>query len=220
MKVLYAEDEKPLSNAITEILKIENYQVDPVYDGIEAIKHLKEHSYDAVILDIMMPGMDGIEVLKKIREEGDYTPVILLTAKAETEDRIAGLTVGADDYLSKPFVVGELMARLNAITRRAEQYRLKEQSIGNIILNCETYELKSNTGSLILSRDETLLLSFLIKYNSTPVSHAEILNHVWKDSGDTQTVNLYISYLNDKLNQLHSTIHICKTNDSFCLSSF
>ena len=149
MKILYAEDELQLSMAVTEILKMEEYEVDAVYDGEEALEHVLNQEYDAIILDIMMPKKSGIEVVTAMRDKGIFTPVMLLTAKNETDDRIAGLSSGADDYLGKPFAMGELIARLNAMLRRTTQYKTKTIASGNISLNCETGELKSDQGSLL-----------------------------------------------------------------------
>ena len=123
MKLLLAEDEPAMSEAVTDILEYHRYQVDAVYDGIEALDYIHSGNYDGIILDIMMPGMSGLEVLKKIRQEGVRTPVLLLTAKSEIEDRIEGLDAGADDYLPKPFAMGELLARVRAMLRRREEYQ-------------------------------------------------------------------------------------------------
>ena len=125
MKILYAEDELQLSMAVTEILKMEEYEVDAVYDGEEALEHVLNQEYDAIILDIMMPKKSGIEVVTAMRDKGIFTPVMLITTKNETDDRIAGLSSGADDYLGKPFAMGELIARLNAMLRRTTQYKTK-----------------------------------------------------------------------------------------------
>ena len=148
MKVLYAEDEKQLSMAVTEILKLEGFEVDPVYDGEEALEHLKAGSYDIVVLDIMMPRLDGIKVLSIMRSNGIYIPVLLLTAKAEVEDRIEGFKEGADDYLAKPFAMAELVARLNAIARRKTEYRVRNMELSNLFLDCDSGEIRTAYGSL------------------------------------------------------------------------
>ena len=134
MKVLYAEDELQLSSAVTEILKMEGFEVTSVYDGEQALEALKKEYYDAVVLDIMMPKKDGIEVLTEMRRDGDHTSVLMLTAKATVDDRIAGLSVGADDYLSKPFAMKELVARLNSLIRRNSDYRYSVLKYANIEL--------------------------------------------------------------------------------------
>lgn len=215
MKILYAEDEKPLSMAITEILKMENYDVDAVYDGAEALEHLQSKSYDAVVLDIMMPKMDGIQVLKQMREQNDFTPAMLLTAKAETNDRIEGLSVGADDYLGKPFSAGELLARLNAMIRRSTRYKETLHTIGNITLNCESYELKSDIGGLRLSSKESQLLSLFIKHKSDSFTAEQIREKLWTDAEDESVVMLYISYLQNKLSQIRSTVNIIQSESHY-----
>ena len=122
MKLLYAEDEESMAEAVTDILVFHKYQVDTVYDGEEALEYARNEQYDGIILDIMMPKRSGLEVLEAIRKDGCRTPVLLLTAKAEVEDRIKGLDMGADDYLPKPFVMGELLARVRAMLRRREEF--------------------------------------------------------------------------------------------------
>lgn len=220
MKILYAEDEKQMSMAITEILKMENYDVDAVYDGVQALEHLQSGSYDAVILDIMMPKMDGTLVLKQMREQNDFTPVMLLTAKAETDDRIEGFSIGADDYLGKPFSAGELVVRLNAMIRRSTRYKVKQLSMGNITLNCESYELKSDIGGLRLSDKETQLLSLFIQNKSTSFTEGQIREKLWADTVDDGIVTLYISYLQNKLKQIHSTVNIKQSETGFFIGEY
>mgnify|MGYP000813445234 CR=1 FL=1 len=215
MKILYAEDEKQLSAALAEILKMNQYEVDAVYDGAEAWEHLQSRSYDAVILDIMMPEMDGIEVLQRMREMEDFTPVMLLTAKAETEDRITGLTVGADDYLAKPFSAGELLARLNAMIRRTVQYKPRIQTVGNITLDCEAYELKSGIGGLRISSKEAKLLSLFIKNQSNPLYLEQIKEKLRNEFPDENVVILYISYLKNKLKQIGATVNILQSGEKY-----
>lgn len=217
MKILYAEDEKTLSMAITEILKMKGYDVDAVYDGAQAIEHLQSNLYDAVVLDIMMPKADGIQVLRQMREQNDFTPVILLTAKAEVEDRIAGLSAGADDYLGKPFSSSELIARLNAMFRRSTSYLHPVQSIGNITLDCETGELKSNISSLRLSSKESQLLSLFLKNRAGSFSAAQIREKLWNNTDDERIVTLYISYLQDKLAQIRASVNIRPHNGIYAL---
>ena len=142
MKILFAEDEIAMSEAVTDILTYHHYMVDAVYDGVTALEYAKVEKYDGIILDIMMPGMSGIEVLKQLRKEGIGTPVLLLTARAEVEDRIEGLDAGADDYLPKPFAMGELLARVRALLRRRESFTADVLAYGNFLLNRNSYELK------------------------------------------------------------------------------
>ena len=161
MKVLYAEDERQLSVAVAEILKMEGFEVTAVYDGGQALDALEKDFFDAVILDIMMPVADGMEVLRRMRENGDHTAVLMLTAKATLNDRISGLTSGADDYLAKPFAMKELVARLNSLIRRNSDYRHSVVKFSNIELDSNTCELKSDKGSLRLNNTEAELLTFL-----------------------------------------------------------
>ena len=154
MRLLLVEDERELSNALVAILTRNNYSVDAVYDGEDALYYLETENYDAVILDIMIPKIDGIEVLKTIRKEGNKIPVIMLTAKSEIDDRVVGLDSGADDYLTKPFASKELLARLRALTRRGEQLTENIVTVGNISLNRTTFELFSDSGNFRLANKE------------------------------------------------------------------
>ncbi|MCR5797084.1 MAG: response regulator transcription factor [Eubacterium sp.] len=208
MKILYAEDEKQLSMAVAEILKIEGYQVELAEDGEEAWEHLVQNDYDAVILDIMMPKMSGMEVLEKMRENSDFTPTILLTAKAQTEDRINGLSAGADDYLAKPFEMGELLARLGALIRRSNQYRTKILRKGNIELDCETNEVRTTMSGLRLSSKEAEMLALFMKSEDVSYTLDELRDKLWENENDLETVKLYLSYLKTKLKQLHADITI------------
>ncbi len=217
MRILYAEDERSLSMAVHEILKMEGYEVDAVYDGEEALEHIRTKAYDAAILDIMMPKADGIEVLAQMRAQGDFTPVLLLTAKAAVEDRITGLSAGADDYLGKPFSTGELLARLNSMIRRSTSYQHTVQTAGNITLDCESGELKSDTSSLRLSSKESQLLSLFLKNKTDQFTAQQLRERLWKDAVDERIVVLYISYLQDKLTQIHASINIRRQEDAYRL---
>lgn len=147
MRLLLAEDEKALSKALTAILERNNYSVDPVYDGQAALDYLSADNYDGLILDIMMPKIDGITVLKEIRSKGNLIPVLLLTAKSEVDDKVLGLDAGANDYLTKPFHSKELLARIRAMTRTRTAQTSSQLRMGNITLDCATFELSSPTGS-------------------------------------------------------------------------
>ncbi|MDD3173786.1 MAG: response regulator transcription factor, partial [Herbinix sp.] len=150
MRILLAEDEKELSNALVAILKHSNYSVDLVYNGADALDYGLSENYDVIILDIMMPKMNGLEVLEKLRESGIHVPILMLTAKSQIEDRIQGLDKGADDYLSKPFAMGELLARVRAMSRRKSEFTPNLIVVGNISLNKENNELSNNKSSLRL----------------------------------------------------------------------
>lgn len=218
MKVLYAEDERQLSVAVTEILKIEGFDVTPVYDGEEALKALDNDYFDAVILDIMMPKKDGIEVLQTMRQNGNHTCVLMLTAKATVDDRIAGLSTGADDYLSKPFAMKELIARLQSLLRRNSDYRYSVVKYANIELNSNSCELKSDQGSLRLNNTEAQLLSHLIRNIGKPYTAAQINDAIWSGKESPEKAELYLYYLKNKLKQIHSDVSIVIDNDVFTLT--
>ena len=154
MRLLYAEDERSMSEAVVDILTYYKYSVDAVYDGEEAIYYAHMQKYDGIILDIMMPQKDGLEVLEQLRREGVTTPILLLTAKSEVEDRIQGLDLGADDYLAKPFAMGELLARIRAMLRRKEAFTPDILSCGNLTLNMQNYELAGRNKCINLTNLE------------------------------------------------------------------
>lgn len=217
MKILYAEDEKQLSVAVTEILKMEGFTVTPVYNGKEALDELERDYYDAVVLDIMMPVMDGIEALKQMRKNGNHLPVLMLTAKATVDDRIAGLSEGADDYLAKPFAMKELVARLRSLLRRQSDYRYSVLTCANVELNCATCELKSDKGSLRLNNTEAELLTFFIRNLDSFFTAEQINEQVWGSRESCEKAELYIFYLKNKLRQIHAKVQIINQNDKFAL---
>ena len=209
MKILFAEDTKDLNRAVCAVLAHEGYHVDPVYDGLEALKRIREDSYDCIVLDIMMPGADGLEVLRQLRKTGIITPVLLLTARAEVDDRVDGLDAGADDYLTKPFAMKELLARIRAMTRRRTQYSADDLDFQDISLHSGTFEL-SGENSVRLSIKEFELLQTLILNERRPLSTQYLLEHVWKSEPEAEadTVWLYISYLKGKLRSVCSKVSI------------
>lgn len=162
MRLLLAEDERSLSRAIVVILEKNNYSVDAVYDGEEALEYLKLGNYDGVILDIMMPKLDGISVLKKIREEGNNVPVLILTAKSEIDDKVLGLDSGANDYLTKPFATQELLARIRAMTRNLNNQLTSRLQMGNVTLDRATFELSTSSGSYRLANKEFQMLELMM----------------------------------------------------------
>ena len=207
IKILLAEDTSDLNRALTVILQHEGYSVDSVFDGEEALERLRRDAYDTVILDIMMPKADGLEVLSRMRSEGNTVPVLLLTAKAEIDDRVAGLDAGADDYLTKPFAMKELLARIRSMTRRRIQYTGEELCFGNITLNAERFELHAEN-AVRLSSKEFALMYLLMQNTSHPLDTSYILQHVWagdENAGD-ETVWLYISYLRNKLSAVGADV--------------
>lgn len=210
MKILYAEDEKNMSDAIVDILTYHNYNVDAVYDGQDALDYAKLEKYDGIILDIMMPKLNGLEVLKQLRESGCKTPVMLLTAKSQIEDKIDGLELGADDYLAKPFDTREFIARLRAMLRRKEVYTPNILSYGNVCLNSSHYELSVGDKSTILPKPECRLMEFLLINSSTFVPTEDLLTNIWGYNTDAEIgiVWVYISYLRKKLAKLGADIEI------------
>lgn len=220
MKLLFAEDEIAMSEAVTDILTYHHYMVDSVYDGITAFEYAKAEEYDAIILDIMMPGMNGIEVLKKLRKEGIGTPVLLLTAKAEVEDKIEGLDAGADDYLAKPFAMGELLARVRALLRRRENYTPNVLECGNISLDRNTFELRGKTDSMVLSKIEYQMMELFMLNRGIYLSTEDILVKVWGYETDAELgiVWVYISNLRKKLTSLEANVEIkAKRNIGYTL---
>lgn len=210
MRLLFAEDEISLSEAVSDILIYHNYQVDAVYDGASALAYAEAEAYDGIILDIMMPKMDGFEVLSRLRKEGCQTPILLLTARNEIEDRIQGLDLGADDYLPKPFDAGELLARIRAMLRRRENFTPDVLSCGDVTLDTHSCELKCGEKGILLSRLEYLLMETLMLNHGTYLSSETLLVKVWGYETDAElgSVWVYISYLRKHLSALGSKVEI------------
>ncbi|MCR5321903.1 MAG: response regulator transcription factor [Lachnospiraceae bacterium] len=199
MKLLIAEDTADLNRVVTAMLEHSGYSVDSVFDGEAALEAINNNGYDAVLLDIMMPKKDGITVLKEMREKNITVPVLMLTAKAEIDDRVEGLDAGADDYLSKPFAMKELLARVNAMTRRTK-YSAASWQYSNFSLDAQTLELSAEN-SVRLSIKEYELLQLLVTNSEKELDTAFIIEHVWKkeESADADTVFLYVNYLRRKM---------------------
>ncbi|CCI85765.1 DNA-binding response regulator [Lactobacillus pasteurii DSM 23907 = CRBIP 24.76] len=214
MKILLAEDEPQLNRVITVALTSSGYDVTSVFNGQEAVDAVKENAFDVLILDIMMPVMDGVTALKTIREMGDKSYVIMLTAKAEIDDRVNGLESGADDYLTKPFSLKELIARLRSRERRSDNYSNPHMTFGDLELKADQQELLAHN-SIRLTNKETDLLSYLIMNQGKSLSTEEILRHVWKNDSeaDEQIVWVYISYLRQKLKSIQSKVEILGEKD-------
>lgn len=209
MRILLAEDERSLSRAITALLERNNYTVDAVYDGVDALDYLAVGGYDALILDIMMPKMDGMEVLRHLREQGNPIPVLLLTAKSEIADKVQGLDAGANDYLTKPFATAELLARLRVITRQSLQ--LSSRLIfGNLCLDQTTFELSSPTGSFRLANKEYQMMELLMGHPRQIIHPNRFLEHIWGYDSEVEVsvVWVYISYLRKKLSALQANVQI------------
>lgn len=210
MRLLLAEDEKTLSNALVTILKHNNYSVDAVYNGEDAIDYIETGVYDGAILDIMMPKVDGITVLKTIRAGGNKMPVLLLTAKSDVDDKVLGLDAGADDYLTKPFVTKELLARIRAMTRRQAELTDNSLSFGDLKLDRVSFELSSPSGKLPLTAKEFQIMESFMNHPSQIISAERLMEKIWGfDSGsEINVVWTYISYLRKKLKLLQSGVTI------------
>lgn len=210
MRLLFAEDEKELSNAVSAILRHNNYSVDTVYNGIEALEYLEYGEYDGVVLDIMMPGADGITVLKKIRAAGNNVPVLLLTAKSELDDKVLGLDCGADDYLTKPFAAKELLARIRAMLRRRSGTADSTVKAGDISLDKNSFELCGPHGSVKLANKEYQMAEMFMENPGIIISADRFLEKVWGFDSDAEqnTVWVYISNLRKKLAKIGSNMQI------------
>ena len=211
MRLLLAEDEKDLSDALVTVLKHNNYSVDAVYNGQDALDYLTEgDNYDGAILDIMMPKLDGISVLKQVRAQGNHLPILMLTAKSEIDDRVNGLDSGADDYLTKPFSMKELLARIRAMTRRQAETTDAILSFGDVRLDRSTYQLSTDTGTLRLANKEYQMLEMLMTNPGQVISVEQFMDKIWGYDSEAEfnVVWVYISYLRKKLAALHANIQI------------
>lgn len=215
MRLLLVEDEKPLSRALKAILERNHYSVDAVYDGRAALDYLEADNYDGVILDIMIPKIDGITVLKTIRSCGNSVPVLLLTAKSEVEDKVLGLDSGANDYLSKPFHAEELLARIRAMTRTQTAQNDSKLQIGNIILDRATFELSTPSGSYNLANKEFQMLELMMLNPNHLISAEKFIENIWgyDSEAEMNVVWVYISYLRKKLAALHANVRIKVTRN-------
>ena len=210
MKILLAEDEKSMSRALVAILKGNNYTVDAVYNGSDALDYLTAGDYDAAILDVMMPGMDGFEVLKRARASGVKIPVMMLTAKSQVDDKVEGLDLGANDYLTKPFDGKELLARLRAITRSFTPAEGNILKFGNIALNRENFELSSPSESVRLSSKEFQMMEYLMSNPGMLITTERFFDKIWglDFEGDSSIVWTNLSYLRKKLVRIGANVRI------------
>lgn len=210
MRLLIAEDEKSLSKALTVILEKNNYSVDAAYDGVEALDYLAVGQYDGLILDIMMPRMDGLTVLRRLRAKENNIPVLMLTAKSEIDDRVTGLDCGANDYLTKPFDTKELLARIRAMTRGRSGSQSSVLTMGNISLDRTTYELSSPSGSFRLANKEFQVMELLMSNPKQLIPTELMMEKIWGFDSDSEinVVWAYISYLRKKLTALNADIKI------------
>lgn len=209
MNIPLAEDEKHLSRALVTAMQATGYHVDPAYNGQEAVDLAGQRAYDVIILDIMMPKLNGIEALKQLRQTGNKTYVIMLTAMAEIDDKVTGLDAGADDYLTKPFSLKELLARLRSLERRSEDYQEDVLNFADITLDNDEQRLESHN-SISLSGKETKLLAYLMKNPGKAIESSILLDQGWDkdDEADETDLWIYISYLRQKLQAVNAHVTI------------
>lgn len=210
MRILLAEDERSLSRAIMALLERNHYSADAVYDGEEALAYLECGNYDALILDLMMPKLDGLSVLRRLREGGNRIPVLILTAKSEVDDKVLGLDTGANDYLTKPFSTPELMARIRAMARSQTTQATSRLTFGNITLDQTTFELSSSSSSVRLTNKEFQMMELLMRNPRQRISSERFLERIWGYDSDVElnVVWVYLSYLRKKLAALQANVQI------------
>ena len=215
MHILLVEDERSLSRALKALLEKNHYLVDAVYDGEEALDYASVENYDAIVMDIMMPKMDGITVLRTLRNQHNETPILLLTAKSEVEDKVQGLDSGANDYLTKPFATAELLARIRAMTRKETIHASSTMIFGNVSLSTASFELSTPSGSFQLANKEYQLMQLLLRNPKQVISTEQILENIWgmESEADNNVVWVYLSYLRKKLTALHADIEIKATRN-------
>lgn len=211
MKLLIVEDEVQLADALTEILKRNKYNVDTCYNGIDGLDNALTGVYDCIVLDIMLPGMNGIEVLRNLRKEKISTPVLLLTARSEIEDKINGLDTGADDYLTKPFITDELLARIRALTRRkGEIFDENKMDLNGLLLNKSTSSVSWNGSDVKLSLKEYQIMELLITNPRQILPKERIIEKIWGYESDVEynNIEVYISFLRKKLASISASVQI------------
>lgn len=210
MKILIAEDEISIAKALKVLLVKNKYVVDVVYNGKDALDYITHFSYDVLILDIMMPEMDGLSVLKEVRKQGITTPALFLTAKSDIEDRVTGLDAGADDYLAKPFATNEFLARVRALTRRSENYSSNQLMLGSTALDCSRYTLSTDYGSVRLNNKEFQLMELFMRHPHQVFSTERLMDNVWEQNSDSEldVVWTHIGFLRKKMKFIHSDIEI------------
>lgn len=216
MRLLVVEDENDLREVVAEYLGAAGYDVDTAENGKVGLDKAIQTAYDAIIMDIMMPVMDGLEALAKMREKNVLSPILLLTAKSELDDKIQGLDAGADDYLTKPFAMKELLARVRSMTRRKEEYIPKKLEVGNATLHIEDSML-SSTNSVSLSTKENHLMKLLILNKDRDITIEEIIEKIWDNDADTDTVEVYVNFLNSKLKSIGADTRIKEKEHTYCM---
>ena len=210
MRILVADDEPEMTMVLEALLKREHYSVDVVHNGQDALDYGLAENYDCIVLDIMMPRLDGIQVLQALRAKNIATPVLLLTAKSQIEDRVTGLDSGADDYLPKPFDNREFTARVRALTRRGAEYTPSILTVGNVTLDCSNFELKCGSSCIRLGNKEFQILELLMRQKGRLISTEQFMEHIWgyDNNAEINVVWAYISYLRRKLGAVGANIRI------------
>ena len=210
MNILVVEDERNLADAIVQILVDDHFNAEAAYDGNAGLTAAQSGLYDAVVLDIMLPGIDGIQIVKELRHSGNSIPVLMLTAKTSTGDMVQGLDAGSDDYMTKPFEAPELLARVRALTRRQGDVVIDEITFADLKLDLTTHDLSCGEHKVHLSGKEFAVMQILMSSNSRVVSKQDLLSRVWGTSGDASenSVEAYISFLRKKVSHIHSQVQI------------
>ncbi|MDE2025615.1 MAG: response regulator transcription factor [Patescibacteria group bacterium] len=203
MKILLVEDEHKIANSIKQGLEQEHYVVDTVYDGTQGYDLASTEEYDLLILDRLLPGIDGMEICRKIREAGKHTPILMLTAKVQIQDKVEGLTLGADDYMTKPFAFEELLARIKALARRPRTVRENTLAVADLTLDTDSFEVRRSGKNISLSAKEFALLTYLMHHANKTLTKEQIINHVWNYDASIlpNTVEVFIGYLRSKIDK-------------------
>lgn len=217
MRVLVVEDEHKIANAIKKGLQREPYAVDIVHDGIEGYDLASSEQYDVIILDIMLPGMNGLEICKKLRGQNIQIPILMLTAKSQIEDKVTGFNIGADDYLTKPFAFAELLVRIKALTRRPQNLVGKILFVGDLTIDTNNYDVKRAGQKIRLSNKEYSLLEYLVRHKNKVITKEQIINHVWNYDADVlpNSVEVYIKHLRTKIDEPFSAAPLIHTVKGF-----
>lgn len=210
MNILVVEDERNLADAICHILEGDGYHTDAAYDGRSGLAYARSGNYDAAILDVMLPGLDGFGIVKELRSEGNSLPIMMLTARTSTTDKVDGLNLGADDYMTKPFETAELLARTRALTRRQGEVIINELTFADLKLDLNTHELSSSERHVHLSQKEFEVMRLLMSTPGRIVSKQDLLTSVWGTDGETSenSVEAYVSFLRKKISHVKSPVQI------------
>jgi DNA-binding response OmpR family regulator len=203
MKILIVEDEHKIANLLKQGFEQEHFTVDVAYDGTSGFDYASTEPYDVIVLDRLLPGIDGLEICKRLREQGNHTPILMLTAKVQVFDRVEGLNSGADDYLTKPFAFEELLARIKALARRPKATMSNILQVGDLSLNIDSYEIKRGKEQIALSSKEFALLEYLMRHQNKTLTKEQIINHVWSYDANIlpNTVEVFIGYLRNKIDR-------------------